>query len=216
MAFRRLVVLAITVAAFSLPGFANTFVSTLGAWNGFTAQSFFGMPNSQTYGQVINVPLIDTHLASFQFEMNLPASISFRGEVYAWDGSKASGSSLFQSAPTSTAGTGMQLITFNTGALPLVAGQQYVIFATASFDNVGHSGMGSWGTVTTDPYANGTFVFLNNGTDTSLWTTQNWTVLNPGTDLAFTATFTTPEPATLGLLGASLVALGIVRRRRRP
>src|SRR3954451_16866774 len=102
MSFRRLFVSTLTVAAFTLPSFANTFVSTLGAWNGFTAQSFFGMPNSQTYGQVINVPVIDTHLASFQFEMNLPASVSFRGEVDAWDGSKASGSSLFESAPTST------------------------------------------------------------------------------------------------------------------
>src|ERR1017187_4535125 len=84
-------------------------INTIPLWSGSTTIAPFGPPNTQTYGQTITVPAGLPVLQYFSFEMNVPAAEVFRGEVYAWNGTSATGPNLFESAPMSTAGTGIQL-----------------------------------------------------------------------------------------------------------
>jgi uncharacterized repeat protein (TIGR01451 family) len=178
------------------PGPTPAPVNTIPAWDGSSSVAFFGIPDTATYGQTITAPAGGTLLTSFTFEMNLPATVAFRGEVYAWNGTMATGSSLFESPVMSTAGAGFQAITFNIpGGVPLVGGQKYVIFASTAKDQAGHSGTGSWGQTqnsNSDGDATTGFVFLNDGGDGGAgWTTQNWSqdFLGAGADLAYSVTF---------------------------
>ena len=138
----------------------------------------------------ITAPAGGALLTSFSFEMNLPSSVAFRGEVYAWNGTNATGSNLFESTVTSTSGSGMQLITFNIpGGLVLASGQQYVLFASTAKDQSGHSGTGNWGAWTSSVYGGGNTVFLSTGPDNGDgWTTLAWGNASDK-DLAFKATF---------------------------
>ena len=194
-------------------------IDTLASWDGSSFISSFGIPNTQTYGQTVTVPLGLPVLQSFSFELKLPATLAFRGEVYAWDGTKAAGPDLFESGVTSTADSSVfQLITFNTGGIPLVPEGVYVLFASTSKENSGHSGGGIWGvTQFDDTYAGGTTVYINNGSDTTKWTSKDWATL-PG-DLAFQATFASgsgvTEPPTTLLFASALTGFAIVTRRRR-
>ena len=124
-----------------LPGPAERVASTkqaltnLDTTPGNTTTSAFGQGQTPTFGQTITVPLADTILNSFSFSMSsVPATVVFRGEVYAWDGTKTTGPNLFESAAMMTAGAVPQTITFATGGITLTAGAQYVLFATASLD----------------------------------------------------------------------------------
>jgi hypothetical protein len=175
---------------------ALTAIDTTPAWDGTSEISAFGYPNTATYGQVVTVPATDGMLKSFSFYMNLPDTCTFRGYVYAWDGSKATGSTLYESDPRTTSGSGdFEEITFEPGGLELTPGAQYVLFASTSKD--AGSGSGPWGLLENqDLYvgAGNTLVYLNNGDDESLWTVDNWTqnTYGTGVDLAFKATFVEP------------------------
>jgi hypothetical protein len=188
------------------------------SWDGSSFISSFGIPDTQTYGQTVTVPLGMPVLQSFAFEMQLPTALAFRGEVYAWDGTRAAGPNLFESGVTSTTDGGVfQLITFNTGGITLVPGGVYVLFASSSRDNSGHSGGGMWGvTQFDDAYAGGTSVYINNGSDTTQWMSEAWGGV-PG-DLAFQATFVSgsgvPEPSTTLPLASALIGLAVASRRR--
>jgi MYXO-CTERM domain-containing protein len=144
---------------------------------------------NESYGQSFTVPA-DSILQNFSLTMNMPASVVFRGELYAWTGNAVTGPSLYESAPTSTAGTGVQKITFNTGSIPLVAGGKYVFFATRGIDV--SSGTGTWPFSTANPYAGGSMVFT--GGPPSNWT-NGWAVQTTW-DFVFTATFGTPTATT--------------------
>jgi hypothetical protein len=189
------------------------------SWDGSSFISSFGIPNTQTYGQTVTVPVGLPVLQSFSFELQLPTTLGFRGEVYAWNGTRAAGPNLFESGVTSTSDGGVfQLITLNTGGIALVPGSVYVLFASSSKDNSGHSGGGICGvTQFEDTYAGGTTVYINNGTDTAKWTSKAWTTL-PG-DLAFQATFASgggvSEPSTTLLSASALIGLAIATQRRR-
>jgi hypothetical protein len=61
---------------------ALTIIDTTPAWTG-SGVGIFGYPNFATFGQVITVPAKDRALESFTFYMNLPATCTFRGFVYA-------------------------------------------------------------------------------------------------------------------------------------
>jgi hypothetical protein len=193
-------------------------IDTVPSWDGTSYISSFGIPDTETYGQTVTVPLGLPVLRSFSFEMELPSTLAFRGEVYAWDGTKAAGANLFESGATSTDGSGVfELITFNTGGIALVPGGVYVLFASTSKDTDGHSGGGIWGvTQFTDTYTGGTSVYINNRIDTTPWTTTAWAGV-PG-DLAFQATFTSasgaPEPSTIPLLACALTGLIFAARHR--
>jgi hypothetical protein len=184
---RHLVAASCAAAAlllFAAPAFAGQTIGTFGSWNGSEAISTFGYPNTATYGQVITAPAGATLLTSFTFELAIPNTATFRAEVYAWDGSEATGPNLYESGSMTTTSSSMQSVTIGT-AVPVTAGSQYVMFLSTSKDS--GSGSGVWGFVSANPYGGGDFVYQNNGTDPSTWTSTPWTVY--GGDLAFSAIF---------------------------
>ncbi|MEP7015535.1 MAG: MopE-related protein, partial [Verrucomicrobiota bacterium] len=197
----------IGLSALAVSALADTTIDTISGWNGSDGVCCFGVPDTATYGQVITVPATDTVLNGFDLELNLPATLAFQAEVYSWDGSKATGPALYEGPVVSTLGNGYELVHFSTGPLSLTAGSQYVIFLSCSRVQAGHSGGGSWGFRSSNPYSGGLFVFVNNGANPSQWTTtawtQNWTTT--GSDLAFRAYFTPgitpctdPPPGMIG------------------
>jgi hypothetical protein len=156
----------------------------------------FGHPNAATIGQVITAPANDTRLDSFTFLLDLPSTVIFRGEVYAWDGQKATGPNLFESAPRSTSGSNdWEEITFNTGGVELVPGQRYILFATISKDYADNVGRGYW--ARTDAYADGRYHFMSNGSDFDQLFRDSWMPSESDpfpTDTAFRAVFSTEPP----------------------
>lgn len=203
----------------AIPGRAQSIIETITGWNGSTDVFSFTDPSSttQTYGQTFTVPGVQTVLTSFTFEIKLPASVSFAGYVYAWNGAEATGPALYTSAATSTTGSGnFEAITFNTGSLNLQAGSQYVVFASTTGLTSSAPGSGSFGFLSSNPYANGLYVFTNETTSAS-WTTTPWTQdwNGTGSDLAFRITLI-PEPSSFMLLGAGLGMTAFLGWRRRP
>jgi len=112
-----------------------------------------------------------------------------RGEVYAWDGSKATGSALYQSAArfVSFSDSLFHFETFKAGGIPVTAGHQYVIFASIDkeYEKCKNNYTLGWAAVDDSVYAGGTFVYQNNSGDESQWTTTPWNTF--GLDLAFKA-----------------------------
>ncbi|MCX6628319.1 MAG: hypothetical protein NTW28_11905 [Candidatus Solibacter sp.] len=209
------------------PALAQGPINTIPVWNGTTFISSFGVTNTATYGETITVSAGASALNSFAFEIgNCSASVTFRGAIYAWDGTKATGASLFESATTSVApGSTYTLVTFNTGGLVLPAGT-YVLLASTSRDQSGApSSSCRWGSVGNNTaYAGGTFVYLNNGPNPSEWTTNTWSTI--AQDLAFqvdglvlpssTPAQAAPAASTISLLigFAALAAVGLFQLAR--
>ena len=130
-----------------------------------------------------------------------------RGEVYAWDGSKATGSALFESAPvTITNSSSYQLVTFNTGAITLQPGN-YVLFASTSRDQSGApSSACRWGSVVNTAYPPGNFVYMNNATNVAMWTSSTWNTISE--DLAFSVVgLAVPSSSAAGAPAASTTSL---------
>jgi hypothetical protein len=233
---RRALLVGVGVAAMSLAlasgALAATQIDTTPSWNNYTGSGLgfccFGpSPNATTMGQTVTVPATDTRLDSFTFYADLPPGLLFRGEVYAWNGSSATGSALYESSamqttqytpPLSPYPPGgcnysltdpgaFQPITFNTGGINLTAGAQYVLFVTISRDYAADAGEGSgcWGTIHSfgQPpvsYSGGSMFWLNDGGNPNLWTTT-W---NSGSSLgwgwlAFKACFSGPCDHDLAL-----------------
>ena len=173
-------------------------LTTLDTTPGNATSGPFGQPTTQTFGQTITAPLTDTVLNSFSIVMaSVPATVVFRGEVYAWNGTRVTGAALYESGPTSTAAALPETVTFNTGGITLTPGAQYVLFATAAKD-VG-VGQGAWSTRSDNPYAGGTFVTTDSAP--AQWSTIDWVSLG-AVDVAFKASFTAP-PASSTTLASS-------------
>lgn len=169
-------------------------LNTRPAWDGAQYVWEFGCADTATYGQVITVPEGKTRLTKFNFylsDQGRSGSMVVRGEVYAWDGSKATGDSLWESHPRTVdyGDKAYHRKQFRPhGVVHLQAQQQYVIFLSISkdYDQCTNSYQLNWGAVDDDTYPDGTFVFINNGGRASQWTTRDWTT-NWGYDLAFKA-----------------------------
>jgi hypothetical protein len=183
-------------------------INTIPGWDGNQYISSFGVTDTATYGETITVAAGATSLNSFSFEIgNCSANVTFRGSVYAWDGTKATGPSLFTSpVMTVNSGSTYQLVTFNTGGVSLPAGT-YVLFASTSQDQTGAPNSSCrWGSVGNNTaYAGGQFVFLNNGPNPGQWTTSTWSNINQ--DLAFQVNGLTTAPQATGVPAASTTSL---------
>lgn len=164
-------------------------INTIKSWDGASAVYSFGCPNTTTYGQVITAT--DRHLKKFTFEFlnQTTGSMDVRGEVYAWDGTKATGSALYESRPRTIAYDDFDFHaeTFNADGVRVKKGQQYVIFASIDkdFEACTDGYVLGWGVVDDSVYTGGTFVFQNNTGDESQWTATSWNTF--GFDLAFKA-----------------------------
>lgn len=158
----------------------------------------FGVPDTATYGQVVTAPVGAQTLSSFTFRVEVPSTLIFRGEVYAWDGTEATGPALFESLARTTSGAAVQDITFDTGATPVASGSQYVLFVSISKDFEISSGTGQFRTRPGPTYAGGDFVYQNDGTTESEWTSTPWENFFVPTDLQFRARFvSTPQALTV-------------------
>ena len=98
---RRASLTAACALAFASAALASTpasAISTYGAWDGSNYVDPFGCDSTATYGQVITVTG-KTTLNNFAFSWatynNTTGSMVVRGEVYAWDGTKATGNALW-------------------------------------------------------------------------------------------------------------------------
>ena len=180
------------------------------------------------FGQTIKAPTNgDNFLVSFGIFLVRPPNVAAEYEtahLYAWDGSKAVGPSLFDSAPAlRNTFSGSFGNVFNTGGILLTPGQEYVIFQATS----PHSGYGanyvSFVTAGSG-YADGHAVYVQNmpvivNLDPKPvdWTTSTWTTgpNSPNTvanQIGFIANFTAPPPPVVTIPEPSAflsTALGI-------
>jgi hypothetical protein len=229
---------AVVLAVAAVVASANTVIDTTGSWHDSDYVWPFGNGGTATFGQTITAPQADTRLESFSFFMWVDPAAVFRGYVFAWDGAKAAGSPHYVTGDTSTTEWGVfQEITFAVGEVDLVPDATYVLFASVS--QTPGDGYGAWGHCFADAYPGGSFAYLNNDSNPSLWTTANW-VQNwnwncpagggSGGDLAFRAEFSPlvdvgepptdpspspiPEPMTLASLLLACGGLGAYLRRR--
>jgi hypothetical protein len=185
-------------------------INTIPSWNGSNFISSFGVPNTATYGQTITVAAGSGPLNSFSFEIgNCGANVTLRGSVYAWDGAKATGPSLFTSpAQTITNNNAFQLVTFTTGGITLPAGT-YVLFASTSQDQTGAPYSACrWGAINDNTtYPGGQFVFQNNTADTSQWTSTSWSTF--AEDLAFQVNGFTPQATSVPAASTTSLLIGL-------
>lgn len=223
---RGLALAGLLASMSSTAGAATITIDTVPFWNGSNYIHLFGEFNTATYGQVVTVPAGVTQLDSFTFyldDIQDPDFVDFHAFVHAWDGVKATGAQLFQSGAMSTTNNGgaggFEAFTVNTGGVPVAAGQEYVLYFSASLLFDGDQGRANWGTINQNAQApdtqpGGNFVFMNNSNDLSLLTTNLWSQRQG--DLAFAASFSdgvVPEPSTALLVGLGLAGLSLRKRR---
>jgi hypothetical protein len=173
----------------------RTVIDTFGAWDGTTAANPFGCNGATTtYGQVFTVPAHRHHFPKLALKWTDLTTGSFvmRAELYAWDGSKATGSAIYESpAQTFTSGTpGFYDETLKFKG-KLTPGSQYVAFGSIDkdFEQCSTYQVG-WALDLSDAYSGGEFVYQNNNGDESQWTSTAWSNFGTGWDAAFKAVFT--------------------------
>jgi hypothetical protein len=149
----------------------------------------FGALGASAVGQTFVAPADESVLREIAFRLALvPSSITIRAYVYAWDAANArpTGPELFESAPATSIGTGVETFAFDTGTLGLVPGATYVAFASVAKNVTPPDATGTFWTAN-DPYPSGTLVSLPGGVSSTAWTSTAWTAA--ATDLAFRVTF---------------------------
>ena len=179
-----------------------------------------GYPDTSTYGEVFTAPSGgNTNLADFGFWMAGPVAsgdIVLSAYIATWTGTHA-GTLLYSSGPVDYPNTGEALLSFTTGGLNLAPGGSYVMFLSIS-QSYGQSFGQSYIDAGDSIQGLNGFAYYNNGGDFNALFTNNWDASGLTPDWAVNLHFTgqaTPEPASLVLLGAGLLAgIGTIRRKR--
>lgn len=162
-------------------------INTYKGWKGGIVE-FFGCPGVSTvYGQVITLRKHKTlNRFSFWFENYTGGGpMVVRGEVYKWDGEKASGTALYESKPRKI-NVDFRPHQESFAPMIVVSPGQYVLFASVDkdFKECQEAGYG-WGAVD-DVYPGGAWVHQENEGDYNRWTTVPWGT-DDNVDLAFKA-----------------------------
>jgi hypothetical protein len=163
-------------------------INTYKDWKGAIVE-FFGCPGVSTaYGQVITVPKGKTHLNSFSFwfeNYTGGGPMVVRGEVYKWDGEKASGTALYESQPRKI-NVDFRAHEETFAPMIVVSPGRYILFASVDkdFKKCQEAGYG-WGALD-DVYPGGAWVHQENEGDYRHWTTAPWST-DGATDLAIKA-----------------------------
>jgi hypothetical protein len=196
-------VAAAAVATIALVAFGSTAataapekatINTFRKWDGQDeVQAPFGRPVVSTFGQTITVPVGLSHLNKFTFAWHnlsfIGGTMVVRAEVYAWDGTKATGPSLFEKKRTiSFPDFLFHRESFRPNGISVTPGAQYVLFASIDKDyaKCQRNYVLGWGSVGRH-YGGGQFVSQSNQGDESRWTLAPWNVPPNGLDLAFRA-----------------------------
>jgi hypothetical protein len=164
-------------------------ITTFKNWDGRQFVGPFGCSGNTTWGQTIRIPAGFTHLNRFTFAWNSflhDGSMVVRAEVYAWDGEKATGSSLFEHKRTISFNEGgFHRETFKPNGISVTPGKQYVLFASIDkdYEKCQNNYDLYWGIAVGTRYRGG-IVYQGNGGDESRWTTTPWFTYG-GRDVAF-------------------------------
>lgn len=211
--------LASTVLLFAAIASADIITSDVNSWNYINA---FGEPNTATYGQTFELEAGDDNvLNSIGWYMKdsyvgPSNSIDFGLYIYEWDGTKITGDAVFESEMLTVVPSGnTQHVVVETGNLVLETETQYVWFGSTSdyFDNT--YGFASWEVVSGDEYGNGQMVYINNGDDFGLLSSQNWNPVDWDLSMEMEFSAQVPEPATVSLMMAGFLGLtGMALRRK--
>lgn len=192
-----------TVAAFALASTAIAIAAfpagAASTWDlDYSASSAtvgtFAIPNTATYGQTFAVPEGPTRIESFSFVLEVAPSAVFRAVLQAWDpvAARPTGAPLYMGGPLSTTDAARQTVTIAPDVA--ITPGTYVAYLTLSYDdqaNTPGANANRWAT-SASPYADGTFVYMNNGPDESLLLTNAWLTFGVDTDLAFTVAYAAP------------------------
>lgn len=179
----RAALAAFTIALGTTPALASG-IDTYRDWDGTTSIGGFGCPNTTTFGQIFKARNNETgELSQVSFWWKSTAgsgSVVARAYVYQWNGTKAKGGELYESPAQiiSFSDSSFHQVTFPLRA-KVGASIQYVIFVSIDREYVDcQSGTQiAWGAVADSAYADGHFVFQNNGGDYLQWTKQPWIVV---------------------------------------
>jgi hypothetical protein len=168
-------------------------INTFEYWRGGAVEPF-GCPAMSTYGQTIRIPKGFTRLDEFTFAWKMlePGHMVVRAEVYAWDGTKATGPSLFEKRLVIAYPVfPWHMEVFRPNGISVTPGAQYVLFASIDKDYEKCRNIRSqdaffyWAYLNADHYAGGHFVYQNNEGAERDWTENPWAQDSAPYDLAF-------------------------------
>ena len=215
---KKLLLLPLIAPLFAVTGLADTYNNFMGYsdyWNPL------GYPNTATYGETFTAPTDGADLlTSIGFYMGDPLSsgdIVLSAYIATWTGTNA-GTLLYSSPSVDYSNTGPTFLDFNNVNTALTPGGSYVAFLSIS-QYYGSSSGEAYIVPGTLTIPGGNFVYYNNSGDFSALFNSTWDDTGIKPDWAINAVFapSVPEPATFPVLGALLLAmLALLRRRARP
>lgn len=201
--------LALFAAAFAGSAQAQNIDSTAAANLSFCTIASPG-GGATVIGQYFSVPAGQSVVSSFGLEVDAPATMVFRGELYAWDvgTQRATGPALYTSSAISTAGPGVTFLNFVPGApVPVTAGGNYVVFLSTVRDAGTGNGCMQYTNTNVIPTGQATYKFSASPAD---FTTGAWSV-NGGEDLGIRVNFAPAVITTVPTLSEwAMILFGVM------